>query len=97
MTTLVLERDPIAVSVEVTEEVLSVQLADGRVITAPIDWYPRLVHATPEERNRTGLLGSGSDIGWPDLTEHLSVESMLAGRASGESQRSLQQWLGSRS
>lgn len=96
MTTLVLEREPIAVAVEVTSEQLTVSLADGRMISVPLEWYPRLVHATVAERNRYELLGHGSAIGWPDLDEHLSVESILAGRSSGESQRSFQRWLASR-
>ena len=87
MTTLVLERDPIAIAVEVTDEQLTVRLTDGRVITVPLEWYPRLVHATPMERNHHELLGHGSAIGWPDLDEHLSVESILAGRSSGESEQ----------
>lgn len=97
MTTLVLERDPIAVAVEVTEEQLTVRLADGRLITVPLEWYPRLVHATTAERNSYELLGHGSAIGWPDLDEHLSIESILAGRSSGESQQSFQRWLAARS
>jgi hypothetical protein len=96
MTTLVLEHDPIAVDIEVTDEYIRVRLADGRVITTPLEWYPRLVHGTAAERNHVELLGHGTAIGWPDLDEHLSVESILAGRSSGESQRSFQRWLASR-
>jgi hypothetical protein len=96
MTTLVLERDPIAVAVDVTDEQINIQLADGRMIAVPLEWYPRLVHATPSERNHYELLGHGSAIGWPDIDEHLSVESILAGRRSGESQSSFQRWLASR-
>lgn len=96
MTTLVLERDPIAVAVEVSSEQLSVRLADGRTITVPLEWYPRLAHATQAERDHYELLGHGSAVGWPDLDEHLSVESILAGRSSGESQHSFQRWLASR-
>lgn len=96
MTTLVLEHDPIAIFVEVTDEHISVGLADGRFITAPLEWYPRLVHATAAERNHFELPGHGTAIGWPDLDEHLSVESILAGRSSGESQRSFRRWLASR-
>ena len=96
MTTLVLEREPIAVSVEITDELLTVHLTDGRQIAVPLEWYPRLVHATAAERNNYELLGQGSAIGWPDLDEHLSVESVLAGRSSGESQRSFQRWLSTR-
>src|SRR5690606_1812376 len=87
MTTLVLEREPIAVAVEVTDEALIVRLADGRMITAPLEWYPRLAHATLAERKHYELLGHGSGIGGPDLDEHLSVESILAGRSGGESQQ----------
>lgn len=96
MTTLVLEREPIAVSVEVTDGLLTVRLTDGRMVAVPLEWYPRLVHATVAERNNYELLGQGSAIGWPDLDEHLSVESILAGRSSGESQRSFHRWLSSR-
>jgi len=96
MTTLVLEREPIAVAVEVTDEQLRIHLADGRAITVPLEWYPRLVYATPSERDHYELLGHGSAIGWPDLDEHLSVENILAGRQSGESQKSFQRWLASR-
>jgi hypothetical protein len=96
MTTLVLEHDPIAVVVEVTDEYISVGLADGRFITAPLEWYPRLAHATAAERNHFELLGHGTGIGWPDLDEHLSIESILAGRSSGESERSFHRWLASR-
>ncbi|HSM57340.1 MAG TPA: DUF2442 domain-containing protein [Candidatus Sulfomarinibacteraceae bacterium] len=83
---------PIAVAVEVSDEQLTIRLADGRTITVPLEWYPRLAHATPAERNHYELLGHGSAIGWPDLDEHLSVESILAGRGSGESQRSFRRW-----
>jgi hypothetical protein len=93
MTTLTLEREPIALSIEVSDEQITLHLADGRLIVAPIEWYPRLAYATPEERNRYELHGHGSAIGWPDLDEHLSVESVLAGRQSGESPRSFQRWL----
>jgi len=96
MTALVLEHDPIADIVEVTDEHIKIHLIDGRIISAPLEWYPRLAHATLSERHHYELLGHGSAIGWPDLDEHLSVESILAGRSSGESQHSLQRWLASR-
>lgn len=96
MITLVLEREPIAVAVEVTDEQLTVRLTDGRMITVPLEWYPRLAHASVAERNHYELLGHGSAIGWPDLDEHFSVESILAGRSSGESQDSFQRWLAAR-
>lgn len=97
MTILALESDPIAVSVEIDDEQLSVRLADGRTIAAPIEWYPRLAHATLAERNNIELLGQGSAIGWPLIDEHLSVESILAGRPSGEGRESIARWLAARS
>ena len=82
-----------AMTVSVTEDVLAVQLSDGRDISVPLSWYPRLVHATPEERGRWELIGGGEGIHWPDLDEDISVEMLLAGRKSGESRRSFKQWL----
>ncbi len=96
MTTLVLEREPVAVSVRVTDEHLIVELDDGRVISVPLSWYPRLAHGTPEERNHYEIFGEGSAISWPDLDEDLSVESILAGRRSAESRRSFERWLAAR-
>jgi hypothetical protein len=84
---------PLAVDVEVSDDTFSVRLADGRTISAPISWYPRLVHATPEERANWQLVGSGQGIHWPDLDEDISVESLLEGRRSAESQSSVQKWL----
>ena len=69
------------------------QLSDGRDISVPLSWYPRLVHATTEERIHWELIGSGQGIHWPDLDEDISVEMLLAGRKSGESRRSFKQWL----
>ena len=84
---------PEAMTVSVTEDVLAVQLSDGRDISVPLSWYPRLVHATPEERGHWELIGGGQGIHWPDLDEDISVEMLLAGRKSGESRRSFKQWL----
>jgi hypothetical protein len=82
-----------AQSVTVSEDVLTVELADGRTITVPISWYPRLVHGTTKERRKWELLGGGIGIHWPDLDEDISVQGLLAGRHSGETQVSLQRWL----
>ena len=79
---------PEAMTVSVTEDALAVQLSDGRDISVPLSWYPRLVHATPEERGHWDLIGGGQGIHWPDLDEDISVEMLLAGRKSGESRRS---------
>jgi len=86
-----------AQQVTVTDDSLTVDLTDGRTITAPLAWYPRLVHGTPQERNKWRLIGDGEGIHWPDLDEDLSVEGLLLGRPSGESQRSFQRWLDERS
>ena len=84
---------PEAMTVSVTDDVLALQLSDGRDISVPLSWYPRLVHATPEERGHWEFIGSGQGIHWPDLDEDISVEMLLAGRKSGESRRSFKQWL----
>ena len=96
MTTLVLEADPIINNVRFDDEKLVVELADGRELSVPLTWYPRLLIATPAERAHWHLLGDGFGIEWPDLDEHISVEGLLAGRRSGESQRSFQRWLAER-
>ncbi len=85
-----------AQNVAVTEDALVVDLSDGRTISVPLAWYPRLLHGTPAERGRWRLIGRGEGIHWPDLDEDLSVEGLLAGRPSGESQRSFRRWLESR-
>ncbi|HXC25666.1 MAG TPA: DUF2442 domain-containing protein [Gemmatimonadaceae bacterium] len=77
----------------VTDNALSVDLADGRTVTVPLAWYPRLAHGTVEERAHWRLIGGGEGIHWLDLDEDVSVENLLAGQPSGESQRSFQQWL----
>jgi hypothetical protein len=96
MSTLVLEQDPIAVKVVVGDDRLTVDLADGRTLSVPLSWYPRLHHGSSEERSNWQLLGDGYAIEWPDLDEHIGVEGLLAGRRSGESPRSLERWLSSR-
>jgi hypothetical protein len=96
MTTLVLEDEPSAVRVSVTSEQIVVGLADGRTLSVPLAWYPRLLNATVIERDNVHLLGNGYAIEWPDLDEHIGVEGLLAGRRSGESAESLQRWLASR-
>jgi hypothetical protein len=96
MTTLVLETEPIAMHVTVTEDKLIVDLADGRSLGVPLAWYPRLVHGTPAERQHWELLGDGYAIEWPELDEHIGIEGLLAGRRSGESPQSFARWLASR-
>ena len=83
----------IAQDVTVSADTLTVNLTDGRTVSVPLAWYPRLVHGTPEERNKWRSIGDGEGIHWPDLDEDLSVEGLLLGRPSHESQGSLQRWL----
>jgi hypothetical protein len=82
-----------AVEVHATDDRLVVELEHGRSISLPLSWYPRLLHGSPEERNNYELIGGGSGIHWPDLDKDLSVEDLLAGHRSQESQTSLQRWL----
>ena len=93
MNTLVLEAEPAAVSIHVSDEWLTIDLADGRVLRVPLPWYPRLLHASGAEREHWRLLGDGYAVEWPDLDEHIGVEGLLAGRRSGESRASLERWL----
>jgi len=96
MTTLTLEIEPIAVEVTVTDKKLLIELEDGRSLAIPLEWYPRLLHGTLEERQNYELLGDGYAIEWPELDEHIGIEGLLAGRQSSESQSSLERWLGKR-
>ena len=84
---------PNAITVTVTKDTLSVDLSDGRTISVPLAWFPRLIHATQEERDNWRLIGHGEGIHWEDIDEDISVEGLLAGKSSGESQESLKKWL----
>ena len=96
MSTSVLEMEPAISEATVTDEELALDLADGRSIRVPLSWYPRLFFASTAERQHFFLLGDGYAIEWPDLDEHIGIEGLLAGRHSGESQKSLKRWLVSR-
>ena len=87
---------PRAENVRVNNESLIVDLSDGRTISAPLEWFPRLLHATPEERNNWRLIGRGHGIHWEEIDEDISVEGLVAGRPSGESQRSFKKWMDQR-
>ena len=87
---------PNAEDVRVTEDTLSVDLSDGRTISVPLEWFPRLVQATPKERNNWRLIGRGHGIHWEDLDEDISIEGLLVGKPSGESQSSFKKWLNQR-
>ena len=79
-----------------TDDALIVELVDGRTLSVPIAWYPRLAHGTPAERAEWRFIGRGEGIHWPQLDEDVNVEGLLAGRRSGETQASLQRWLHAR-
>ena len=85
-----------AVRAQVTEGALVVDLADGRSVSLPLGWYPRLLHASVEERRQLRLLGSGEGIHWERLDEDVSVEGIVAGRRSMESAESFRRWLQAR-
>ncbi len=85
-----------AQSALVTEDTLTVELDDGRTIAVPVAWYPRLLHATPQERANWRLIGGGEGIHWPDLDEDISVHNLLFGQPSGESQQSFKRWIEAR-
>ena len=90
-------RAALATAVTVTEDTLVVELADGRSVSVPLAWYPRLLHGTAAERQEWQLIGQGEGMHWPALDEDISVAGLLAGHRSGESQRSFAAWLASRS
>ena len=94
---MTLECEPLAVDLTITRESLTVRLADGRSLTIPLAWYPRLVQATETERANWHLLGGGYAIEWPDLDEHMGITGLLAGHRSGESDTSFNRWVASRS
>ena len=87
---------PSATGAQVNDDTLSVELSDGRTISVPLAWYPRLSHGTSSERDHWRLIGNGRGIHWPDLDEDISVENLLAGQPSGESQTSFKRWLDQR-
>ena len=82
MSSLALHIDPRADHIECTEDELVVRLVDGRVISVPLAWFPRLANAMPPERAQFELLGDGQGIHWPLLDEDISVQGLLAGKSS---------------
>ncbi len=88
-----LEIDEVRVQqVIITEDGLTVELSDGRTLTVPLAWFPRLQHGTQEERNNWRLIGNGVGIHWDDLDEDISTESLILAKPSAESQQSLEKW-----
>jgi hypothetical protein len=87
---------PRAQNVTVIADTLTVDLSNGRSISVPLAWYPRLLHGSPKERQNWRLIGNNEGIHWPDLDEDISVENVLLGKRSGESQDSFERWLNER-
>lgn len=88
---------PNTINVSLDDVMLTVELADGRVVSAPITWYPRLAHGSRAERDDWRLIAGGQGIHWSALDEDVSVENLLNGQLSGESQASQKKWLAQRS
>lgn len=82
--------------VTTTEDTLTVDLSDARTISVPLAWFPRLIHSTQKERNNWRLIGKGEGIHWEDIDEDISVEDLLFGKPSGETQESFEKWLNQR-
>jgi hypothetical protein len=87
---------PDAVDVAIGEDAITIELADARKVAVPIAWYPRLLHAKKAELSNWRLIGGGDGIHWDDLDEDISVENVVAGKRSGESQSSFKRWLEAR-
>ena len=97
MSTLAIKIEvPNITDVIVTDDSLTVELDDGRTVSVPLSWYPRLLYAPIEERNSWRLVGNGVGIHWEAIDEDISAEGLIAGRPSGESQASFKKWLDSR-
>ena len=97
MTTLAFEIRLVQIQrISISEDTLSADLSDGRTISVPLNWYPRLLHGTPAERANWVLIGKGEGVHWPDLDEDISAENLIYGQPSGESQKSFQKWQESR-
>ena len=88
---------PRAVHVAVTDDTLSVDLEDGRSISVPIVWYPRLARGTPQERAHFQISSAGYGIHWPELDEDIGIEGLLLGKRSTEGPSSFDRWLRNRS
>ncbi len=96
MNSLHLEIEILAEDISITEDTLSVQLSDGRSLTVPLAWFPRLLHADKKEKENYRLIGKGTGLHWPDLDEDISIEGLILGRRSNESPASLERWLSKR-
>ncbi len=86
----------LAEHISINEESLTIDFVDGRTVSVPLEWYPRLLYGTPQERSNWRLIGQGEGIHWHDLDEDISIENVWSGKPSGESQRSLKRWIEAR-
>lgn len=93
---LVMRHPPQVDHVHVTDSALNVYLKDGRLVSCPLAWFPRLLHGTPAERNHYELSGDDNVIHWPELDEDIELARLFEGGRSVESERSIQRWLLSR-
>ena len=93
MCTLITEHDVFAQSVSFTDDAMNVVFDDGRSLSVPLAWYPRLLNGTPAERQQFEFIGDGQGIHWPQLDEDISIMGLLAGKRSAESDKSLNRWL----
>jgi hypothetical protein len=98
MTSLTIEllEIPKIQNLNITDDTLSVDLSDGRTISVPLAWYPRLLNASETERNDWRTIGEGEGIHWEELDEDISTKNLILGQPSGESQKSFQKWLNNR-
>ncbi|TRU52317.1 MAG: DUF2442 domain-containing protein [Microcystis aeruginosa Ma_QC_Ca_00000000_S207] len=80
----------------ITDDTLTVDLSDGRTISVPLAWYPRLQNGSTEERNDYRFIAAGNGIHWNQLDEDISIKNLILGQPSGESQKSLKRWLNNR-
>lgn len=84
MSSLMLKVEPRAMSIACSDDELRVSLTDGRTLTVPIAWFPRLAHASTSERDDYEILGDGEGVHWPKVDEDISVAGLLAGQPSIE-------------
>jgi len=98
MTSLTIEllEIPKIQNLNITDDTLSVDLSDGRTISVPLAWYPRLLNASETERNDWRTISEGEGIHWEELDVDISTKNLILGQPSGESQKSFQKWLNNR-
>jgi len=88
--------EPRATDLTFSKQAMTIHLADGRVLTVPLAWYPRLLHASPSERHNYEIVGDGEYLHWPELDEDLTVVGLLEGCRSAETAASVKKWLSTR-